>query len=89
VPDLSVATLDIMLDEMPASQVDALLRGGIIPSDMAPPAPQTKEAAARAATESRRGSSYTDGEWSEAKRNLVAFFAVLNDWQRGADDASR
>lgn len=39
--------------------------------------PMAKEAAARASIERRRGRAYTDDEWAEAKRNLLAFFSIL------------
>lgn len=36
-----------------------------------------KEIAARASIERRRGKAYTDDEWEEAKRNLLAYFRLL------------
>lgn len=43
---------------------------------------ETTELKARRAFEKRRGSPFTDEEWEEAKRNLVAVFLML-----GAEDA--
>jgi len=35
----------------------------------------------RAALESRRGETYTEMEWSEARSNLLAFFALLAEYK--------
>lgn len=41
-----------------------------------------KEAEAREAIESRRGTPYSDSEWDEASSNLRAFFGLLGEWSQ-------
>lgn len=41
----------------------------------------------RAALESRRGETYTEHEWDEARANLLNFFALLAEWKEKDDRA--
>jgi hypothetical protein len=46
---------------------------------------QAAELRARESLEARKGASFTDEEWQEAKTNLVTFFRILAEWQMQAE----
>jgi hypothetical protein len=62
----------------------------IDPRDAINPIPlDPVESRARAAFERDAGAPMTEGEWREAKQNLLSFFAILAEWRRDDRDESR
>jgi hypothetical protein len=47
------------------------------------------DAEAREELETVRGAAYTDAEWAEAKRNLFAFMAIVAEWTKDDEAATR